>query len=217
MGSALWIICSSWSILSWGVAKEVQRHIIANLVYDFFRQELSRSYLEKNSLFIHTTVRYQWGGTSFVCRNSHEGTYLIYIYRLLFGLYSLHLDVLTELYCLLLCLHCRYTSNSGCGRNKAIHISNQFNIHKRSKDAELTYTNGLIRLEKNKSYNPIWVIQNIIFKCHVWIHWLFMQPAVTTHKLSSCLEEKGQIAEFTLAVWVFWGMTQLQKKDWGCN
>lgn len=57
-----------------------------------------------------------------------KGTYLIYIYRLLFGLYSLHLDVLTELYCLLLCFHCRYTSNT-----TKIHISNQLNIHKRSK------------------------------------------------------------------------------------
>lgn len=45
-----------------------------------------------------------------------EGPYLVYIHRLLFRLYGLHLDVLAELYCLLLCLHCTF-QREGSGRS----------------------------------------------------------------------------------------------------
>lgn len=47
-----------------------------------------------------------------------EGTYLVYIHRLLFRLYGLHLDVLAELYRLLLRLHCTFERKGSCRSSK---------------------------------------------------------------------------------------------------
>lgn len=60
-----------------------------------------------------------------------QGTYLVYVYRLLLRLYGLHLDVLTELYRLLLCLHCRFPSDS----SKIMYSSNQIHIYAKGQDA----------------------------------------------------------------------------------
>lgn len=45
----------------------------------------------------------------FPVKRAQKGTHLIDVHWLLFRLYGLHLDVLTELHRLLLCLHCRFT------------------------------------------------------------------------------------------------------------
>ncbi len=79
----------------------------------------------KNKLFIDATVRTKRSLTSFESRCSHEGTYLVDIYWLLFGLYGFYLDVLAELYCLLLCFHCRFPRNNNAAA-KQCNSRNQF-------------------------------------------------------------------------------------------
>lgn len=89
---------------------------------------LMNSILEPNSsLFINNETV----SSHKVCV-PHQETYLVYIHGLLLGLYGLHLDVLAELYRLLLRLHCHF--------------------HKRQKTRDAQWQSATNELESSCSY-----------------------------------------------------------------